>query len=199
MPRPGSSPSGFAPWSSTRFSTRGPTSRTIQSLLTAIAKFRQDVDFDGVLVVADLSKRGGGRLPPHKSHQAGRDVDIWMPTLRGIYKKSWLGRERKPLPAEIDWFATWALIRALIEGDDVAHIFLEYELQQKVHHAATLMGATEEELARFIQWPRGRFASGIVAHSDGHTGHIHVRFRCSPLDTECVEGIARAGQEDHGD
>lgn len=175
------------------------SSATVQALLNAVAKFRQDVEFDGELVLADISKRGGGKLPPHKSHQAGRDIDIWMPTLRGVYKKSYLGRERRPLPSEIDWFATWGLIRALVEGGNVAHIFLEYDLQEKVYRAAQLMGATEEELAAAIQWPRGRFASGVVAHSDGHIGHIHVRFRCGPHDTDCVEGIRREDADEHGD
>jgi murein endopeptidase len=61
------------------------------------------------------------------------------------------------------------------------------------------MGATDEELAKSIQWPRGRFASGIVAHSTGHTGHIHVRFRCATTDPACVDGIRRDGEDDHGD
>jgi hypothetical protein len=175
------------------------SSATIQALLTAVAKFRQDIEFDGELVLADISKRGGGHLPPHKSHQAGRDIDIWMPTLRGVYKKSYLGRERRPLPSEIDWFATWALIRALVEGGNVAHIFLEYELQEKVYRAAKLMGATDEELTQSIQWPRGKFASGVVAHSSGHIGHIHVRFRCAPAEPQCVDGIRREGEDEHGD
>lgn len=172
------------------------SSATIETLLTAIARFRQDIAFDGVLVVADISKRGGGRLPPHKSHQAGRDIDVWMPSLKGVYQKSHLGRERKPRPNEIDWFATWALIRALIESGNVAHIFIEYELQEKVYRAAKLMGATDDELTRAMQWPRGRFAGGILGHSPGHTGHIHVRMRCGPLDVRCIDDIQRNAGED---
>ncbi|MCP4249507.1 MAG: hypothetical protein GY778_20895 [bacterium] len=26
---------------------------------------------------------------------------------------------------------------------------------------------------------------GIIRHVDGHTGHMHVRFRCPPKDTTC--------------
>lgn len=173
------------------------SSHTIEHLLTAIARFRQEIDFEGALVVADISRRGGGKIPPHKSHQAGRDVDIWMPTLKGVYQKSWLGRERKPMRNEIDWFATWALVRALIETGQVTHIFLEYELQEKVYRAAKLSGSTDEELERAMQWPRGPHASGILAHSSGHLSHIHVRFRCGPHDTQCVDGIRRSADEEH--
>jgi len=174
------------------------SSHTIENLLTAIARFRQEIDFEGVLVVADISRRSGGKIPPHKSHQGGRDVDIWMPTLKGVYQKSWLGRERKPMRNEIDWFATWVLVRSLIETDQVAHIFLEYELQEKVYRAAKLSGATDEELTRAMQWPRGPHASGILGHSSGHVGHIHVRFRCGPHDTRCSDGIRRE-EHDHAD
>ncbi len=175
------------------------SSHTIENLLTAIARFRQEIDFEGVLVVADISKRGGGKLPPHKSHQAGRDVDIWMPTLKGVYQKSWLGRDRKPMRNEIDWFATWVLVRSLIETGQVAHIFLEYELQEKVYRAAKLSGATDEELATAMQWPRGPHASGILGHSSGHVAHIHVRFECGPLDTQCIDGVRRTTEDDHAD
>jgi LysM repeat protein/pSer/pThr/pTyr-binding forkhead associated (FHA) protein len=175
------------------------SSHTIENLLTAIARFRQEIDFEGVLVVADISRRGGGKIPPHKSHQAGRDVDVWMPTLKGVYQKSWLGRDRKPMRNEIDWFATWVLVRSLIETGQVAHIFLEYELQEKVYRAAKLSGATDEELATAMQWPRGPHASGILGHSSGHVAHIHVRFKCGPLDTQCVDGIRRTTEDDHAD
>lgn len=168
------------------------SSHTIETLQTAIAHFRQDVDFDGVVMVADISRRQGGHFPPHKSHQAGRDVDIWMPTLKGVYKENYKGKDRKPQPNEIDWFATWGLVRALIETDQIVHIFLEYELQAKLHHAAKTMGATDEELVRMIQYPRGPYAAGVVGHSAGHTGHIHVRFRCGDEDVRCADNIRRA-------
>ncbi len=167
------------------------SSHTIATLQTAIAKFRQELAFDGEVVIADISKQGGGKFPPHKSHQAGRDVDIWMPTLKGVYKSHYLEKDRKPKPNEIDWFATWGLVRALIDTGQVVHIFLEYELQAKLHHAATTMGATKEELERAMQYPRGQWAPGIVGHSAGHIGHIHVRFKCGPLDEHCGNDVDR--------
>lgn len=172
------------------------SSHTIETLQKAIAHFRRDLAWDGVLVLADISRRKGGNFyPPHRSHQAGRDIDIWMPTLKGVYKRNFLGRDRKPKPNEIDWFATWGLVRALVETEQIVHIFLEYELQAKLHHAAKMMGATEEELRAAMQYPRGQFASGIVGHSAGHNRHIHVRLKCGPNDTACFDNISRRAEE----
>ena len=184
---------------STLYKRRAPfimwgSSHTIETLHTAIAKFRQDLEWDGVLVVADISKQGGGKFPPHASHQAGRDVDVWMPVLKGVYKRNHLGKDRKPRPNEIDWFATWGLVRALIESKKVVHIFLEYSLQAKLYHAAKTMGATDAELKKAMQYPRGTWAPGIVGHSAGHIGHIHVRFKCGPADSQCGNDVARSGE-----
>ncbi len=175
------------------------SSHTIETLLKAVARFRQDLAFDHELVLADMSRRSGGRFPPHKSHQAGRDIDIWMPTLKGVYKQKYLGdqvRDRKPRSNEIDWYATWGLVRALIETGEVIKIFLDYPLHEKLYTAAVEMGATQAELAQ-IQWPRGRGAGGsILSHSAGHVGHIHVRFKCGPADQDCRDNSVRGLSDD---
>lgn len=171
------------------------SSHTIETIQTAVAHFRRDLAFDGVLVLADISRRRGGLFDPHKSHQAGRDIDIWMPTLKGVYKRNFIGKDRKPKPDEIDWFATWGLVRALLETKQIVHIFLEYRLQAKLHHAAKTMGASDEELLTAMQYPRGKSVAGLVGHSAGHTGHIHVRFKCGPNDAGCYNDISRRAQE----
>jgi hypothetical protein len=162
----------------------------IKNLHKAIVTFRQDVDYDGALIVADISKKNGGKFDPHKSHQAGRDVDIWLPTLKGVYKTKHLGsgkeKERRPFWYEVDWYATWGLMRALIKTGAVEAIFLDRILQPYVHNAAKNMGATKEELEAWIQWP-AKFNNGkvFVQHSADHYSHIHVRFKCAPTETEC--------------
>lgn len=162
----------------------------IKNLHKAIVTFRQDVDYDGALIVADISKKTGGQFDPHKSHQAGRDVDIWLPTLKGVYKTKYLGngkeKERRPFWYEVDWYATWGLMRALIKTGAVEAIFLDIILQPYVHNAAKNMGATDEEIAAWIQYPK-KYNDGkvIVQHSADHYSHIHVRFKCAPWESEC--------------
>lgn len=164
------------------------SSNTIEHLMRGIAMFRRDMFFDGVVVVMDISRKKGGLFPPHKSHQAGRDVDVWLPTLKGVYKQDHLGKDRKPLPNEVDWYATWGLVKALVDTGEIKFIFIEYDLMSKIYHAAALSGVPEATLHEVIQWPRPKFASGgILRHSDAHTRHIHVRFRCGPHDVDCKD------------
>ena len=47
----------------------------------------QQLDLEGEIKIADISKKGGGRLRPHSSHQAGRDVDIRLPRRKGSSKE----------------------------------------------------------------------------------------------------------------
>lgn len=174
----------------------------VANLQKAIATFRQDLDFDDVLVLSDISKKGGGELRPHKSHQQGRDIDIWLPTLRGVFKPKYLSESgdaewgRRPEPSEADWFATWGLVRALAQTGAVQDVFLDLSLHDRVYNAAKLMGATQEELDAMIQWPRKYPPmSVILKHSDYHIHHIHVRFKCAPYEKACRPRPARGETE----
>ena len=166
------------------------SSFTIAKLQQAVANFRQDVDYDGELILADISKKSGGHFPPHSSHQAGRDIDIWLPTLKGVYKTKYLNsggeRPRRPLFEEVDWYATWGLVRALIRTEAVQYVFLDWRYQKFVYKAAKNMGATKEELDKWIQYPRAIGRSyAIFRHSPDHLSHIHVRFKCAPWEGDC--------------
>ncbi len=170
----------------------------VSNLQTAVAQFRQDMDFDGTLVLADISKKNGGHFPPHKSHQAGRDIDIWLPTLRGVFKEKYLTEDgdekwgRRPNPEEADWFATWGLIRALIATNAVQAIFLDYSIQPNVYNAAKFLGIDDEELDRSIQWPRPKgSAAGVLSHSAAHIHHMHVRFKCARYEKNCQRRVSR--------
>jgi hypothetical protein len=175
----------------------------VANVQTAVAKFRSDMDFDGTLVLADISKKKGGPFkPPHGSHQTGRDIDIWLPTVRGVFKAKYLTAEgdekfgRRPNPEEVDWFATWGLIRALIETGAVQDIFMTYSIQSKVYDAAKLLGATDEELDLALQYPRSeKSGKGIVMHESGHSHHMHVRFKCAPYEKRCKPNPTRNAPE----
>jgi len=159
------------------------STHTLEVLVNAIARFRHEYHFDGMLVLSDISQKSGRLLRPHKSHQSGRDIDIWLPTIKGAYKDFYLRADRKPKPPEVHWLAAWALAKSLIDTGEVRYIFLNYGVQEKLFQAAQQLGATEQELD-MIQWTPGvsednRRNPGIIRHAMGHTGHMHVRFKCS--------------------
>jgi LysM repeat protein len=169
------------------------TGHTLKHLQQAIARFRQLYRYKGVLVISDLSQQGGGPLPPHKSHQSGRDVDIWLPALKGTFFPRDLKNDRKPRNEEINWYAAWGLVESLLSTGQIKYIFLDSALHPRLYAAASSMGADPELRAEIQGRPdddpdlvaRTRLRA-TIRHADGHTGHIHVRFECPPDDDVCT-------------
>lgn len=166
------------------------SSSVAQHLPQAIARLRARYDFEGDIVVSDMSLRDGGPFAPHKSHQNGRDVDIWLPMLKGVYEPEYLELDRQPYSDETDWFALYGLLVELQETGAVEAVFLQWKLQEKVYAAAKLMGASDQELASMITWPRPALSQtgpqqALLQHSDAYISQIHVRFACAANDIDC--------------
>lgn len=166
------------------YSVRNPdrahaTSLTIMSLQQAFANFRGRTGFGRELVVLDISQKGGGRLRPHKSHRAGRDVDLRLPLAPAVPDGT------VPIkPSQVDWDMTWRLIEALIETGHVRYIFLSRSRQRRLYPAALRAGASPAYLAEHLQFP-GREKKQTVRHSKGHDKHMHIRFNCAPDSKRC--------------
>lgn len=135
-------------------------------------------DADPVLV-GDMSRSRGGPLPPHRTHDDGRSVDIGMYTVGG----------EQPLtgfvaldPDELDFAKTWTLIDGFLATGRVQHILLDAELIEALKSwLRDEQLLTEDEIARiFPSGPASRsFPShGIVRPAPNHRDHLHVRFRC---------------------
>lgn len=171
------------------------STHAITHLVEAIADFRGRSGYEGTLEIASISREVGRRLPPHVSHQSGRDVDIRLPLLPTV------PRTRRPNEAEIDWLATWGLVESLIATGEVRYVFLDLPLQRHLYAAARALGHRHEDLVRIIQWPYeyGEHVP-IVRSSPGHDGHIHVRFKCGPEEPRCrnerpvLQRVAQTGQ-----
>ncbi len=170
------------------------TTHTARALLAAISSLRGTYHFEGTLVVADISRPNGGPFAPHKSHQSGRDVDIWLPMLPGVFEPERLDRDRKPLPPEVDWYATYRLIEALRDTQEVESILLDYEMQAKVFAAAKRMGASKAALASTLAYPNSpKSKTTLVQHSDGYARELHVRFSCGPLGCPAEPPTSESG------
>ena len=155
------------------------TSHAVKTIHAAIATFRRDTAYAGKIVIADLSKQGGGRMRPHKSHQVGRDADIRLPRKPGASQKDGSA-------STVDWDMSWQLVKAFIDTGEVEYIFLDYSRQKYLLQAAREAGATSKELERWIQYPQGsKKNKGVVRHSKGHNIHIHVRVKCAPGNSRC--------------
>jgi murein endopeptidase len=174
------------------------SSHTVLHLQIALAKFRRHSSYRGPLVVSDMSQLGGGRYGPHRSHQSGRDVDLWLP-LRAP------ARAASPLPAaaahplagidfaslaaarasEVDWAASWDAVKALIRTGEVQYIFLSQSRQRSLLRAALNDGFARADLADVLQLA-ARAPDAIVRHARNHDKHMHVRFRCASYEHHCM-------------
>lgn len=138
------------------------TEEIVEYLSAAIAEVNDAFDETPRLRIGHISRKGGGRLRPHSSHQAGRDVDLCFyelekPTARG---------DRFDLPRN------WALLRALVTNGDVQFILVDKRLQKKLFEYAVSIGEDRE-------WLDSLFRAGpesLMIHARRHRDHFHVRY-----------------------
>lgn len=158
------------------------TTFAVREAIAALDHFAATSDFPFPLRVGTMSRQRGGDIGGHLSHQTGRDLDIRLPLREDI------PQSLSPTLRRVDWTTTWELVRAFATRAQVQVIFLDYDAQRRLHRAALAAGASETELDEMLQYPRGSKASlGLIRHSPGHDGHIHVRFPCGPAEPECAD------------
>lgn len=165
------------------------TNETVRAMKAAVAEVRRKHPKVHDLVIGDFSRKDGGFLAPHKSHQSGLDVDLGF-YFKGQPKagpKSFLDAQRVALDLE----ATWTLITALVgqseAASNVEYMFIGYPVQKKIYDYAKDKGVPESKLEWIFQYPRGsRAMRGLIRHEPGHTNHIHIRFQCPNGDVACL-------------
>lgn len=131
------------------------------------------------LAIGDLSAEHGGKIPDHRSHRSGLDVDV------GFYYKhmpAGYPAHFARADATLDLEATWALLTAFARtasrDDGVAVMFLDYDVQHRLYDWARRRGTPEADLDFMFQYPRDRDSSnGLIRHWPQHADHVHVRFK----------------------
>jgi penicillin-insensitive murein endopeptidase len=164
----------------------------------------------GTAAIGDLSRRAGGASVEHKSHQSGRDVDVFFyavdaggrPVAPGeaMVRYGVEGQAVRwspahgfappaaPVPAyRFDAARNWAFVRALLLDEDieVQWIFIQRALSALLLRAATLAGEDPALVAR------AAFILHEPTDSEPHDDHMHVRLYCEPSDRQL-------GCADHG-
>jgi LysM repeat protein len=158
------------------------TQRTIRLLKAAVADVQARWPNSPDLVVGDLSLAGGGPMPPHKSHQSGRDVDLSF-----FYKGNVQLPNFEDMTARnFDARKNWHFFKLLIDAGKVEFIFVHMDLQKQLYEYARSIGYTKQQLADILQYPRPASRRvGIIRHTGGHDNHSHVRFTCAPDADRC--------------
>lgn len=145
------------------------TQESIDSIVKAIDKVHVAHPDSPKVIIGHLSAKGGGRLRPHKSHQAGRDVDLSY-----FYKdkKSWYTVANAQ---NLDRERTWTFVRAFVEDPNVEMILVDSSIQKLLREHALAKGEDPAFIDRVFQYG-SKHNRPIIRHVRGHATHIHVRF-----------------------
>lgn len=157
----------------------------VEALQRASASVQVQTPQLATVMIGDLSKEGGGCLPPHKSHRGGLDVDVGY-YLRGAVEPRVLADAR---PETLDADRTWQFLKAMLVTGRVQYAFVHYSLQPALYQAALRAGESQESLYKLLQYPRPqeRSQETPIRHLDGHDDHSHIRLSCGDEACELTE------------
>ncbi|WP_437482295.1 penicillin-insensitive murein endopeptidase [Sorangium sp. So ce1014] len=152
------------------------TRETIDALDRTIGEVHRQFPGSPKLYIGHISDRDGGHLSPHKSHQAGRDVDIsyFLDARHRWYQRA--------TAANLDRERTWAFVRALVTESDVELILIDTSVQRLLKEHALKIGEDKGWLDDVFQYG-SRKPRPLIRHARGHANHIHIRFY-SPIAQE---------------
>ncbi|MFO0592864.1 MAG: penicillin-insensitive murein endopeptidase [Polyangiaceae bacterium] len=145
-----------------------------------------------VLGVGDISRKNGGDIFLHRSHESGRDADI------AFYVVDHKGKNLLPdtfvqfqgsvestsMPgARFDVARNWALVQAMLEDPQahVSHIFVADPLRRMLlaHAKSRVSPALYNRAAQVMMQPSNALP---------HDNHFHVRISCpAEMRKSCVE------------
>lgn len=154
----------------------------ISALVEAFEDFGRLYPDGPKIRVGELARRTGGRVPPHRSHRTGRDIDIGY-IFHGIDdgEHRWKYMNVRNFDAE----KNWALVSELLETGQVQTIYISKKLQKLLHKEAQ-KHLDEEQLAALFEYPHTpQSPHAKIQHWRGHSNHMHVRFVCEPGNRRC--------------
>ena len=140
------------------------------------------------LYVGELSKKKGGRITGHRSHQNGRDVDL------AFYSVNPRGQSHRPNQfvrfsarglalaphkhLRFDDSRNWELVAKLVADGDakIQHIFVSKPVRQR------LLKYAKHAHAHPVVLERARRVLAQPTRGHRHDNHFHVRIYCPPGD-----------------
>jgi hypothetical protein len=149
------------------------TQETIDALILCIERVHRQFPGSPPVMLGSISARGGGRLPPHKTHRTGRDADVYF------FRKPGANWAQAATREDIDLPRTWALLRCFITETDVDHILIDRNPQQWIKEYALQLGEPASWVESLFS-DTSEQASTAVRYAPGHVAHMHVRF-VSPI------------------
>ena len=161
----------------------------VTELAQVLTEWRERHPAAAAVKLGEFSRKSGGRAPPHKSHRAGRDVDVGYVMLQPREGHRFQRATKHTIDAE----ATWGLVHGLLASGSVEAIFMDASVQKLIlPHAEAVL--EPDQLAAYFavasKDPRVR-AKAKLRPWRGHDDHMHVRFACTEADLNCGEARSR--------
>ncbi|MEZ4302142.1 MAG: penicillin-insensitive murein endopeptidase [Polyangiaceae bacterium] len=145
------------------------TQETVDAIAKSIERVHAAFPNTQPIPIGHISSKHGGYLPVHKSHQAGRDVDL------GYYFTTPKTQFISGTKSNLDLARTLAFIKAMFAVSDIEMIFIDTSIQKLLVEYAVSHGEDADWLDRTFQ-VRQKPGFAPIRHVRGHKNHIHVRF-----------------------
>ena len=169
--------------------TRWGNPRLVSALRRAAAEVARQRPRGAPLVIADMSGPMGGKIPRHRSHRSGRDVDLlfYSLTLDGRSRRTpgfikfgtdGLARVKRGEYVQLDVARNWLLVKALVLDDNarLQWLFVARWVEALLIEYAQARGEDIELIWRAQQ----------LLHQPGdsfpHADHFHMRIACAPAE-----------------
>jgi murein endopeptidase len=146
------------------------TPAVLAGLTRAVQTVHEEFPRTPRLHLGDLSRKRGGYLGPHRSHQSGLDADV---SYYYVTEQKWYQKATKQ---NLDRPRTWALVRALTADPSVEYLFVDITVQRLLRAHAEASGELGESLDALFGGLKRR-TEAPIRHTWGHRTHLHVRFR----------------------
>ncbi len=159
------------------------TEETIGYLEAALRGFRARFPGAPLVFVGDMSRRQGGWLRPHRSHQNGRDVDL------GYLYRGGPAWYRPATRETLELRQTWGLLLSVLSEGDVEYVFIDGGVQALLREQAEREGYDPRWLDRLFGGFE-RKTDAVVRHARGHRTHMHVRY-FAPNSSETGRRVKR--------
>ena len=145
------------------------TQETVDSIRKAITKVDDQFPNSPPVIIGHISAKSGGHLRPHKSHQAGRDVDL------SYFYTSNVGWYVVANEKNLDRERSWAFVKAFLADPNVEMILMDTKVQRLLRDYALEHGEDRAFVDQVFQ-VAGKNPRSIVRYAHGHDTHMHVRF-----------------------
>lgn len=154
----------------------------VATIKKASLRFQEMYGKRDLIRVNALSKKGGGALGGHSSHQNGLDADI---VYIGEAKWGTVLDKRGEVKKDFDIEGNYRFFKLLVETGYVSRIFVDKKIKQRMCgwvKSQVLMDEAKDVL------------TALRAYS-GHDDHFHLRLKCSPYYPLCRDQTLPNGTE----